>query len=96
MKDPLHSRNVERIVDALQEAGVTIESDWSASPANATAYKIRARFQDGDLVGVTGDYWGSARGVFVWGPLAVRYVAERLHLRIGPRYETILQRFASG
>src|SRR6516164_4370345 len=33
----------------LKEGGVAIESRWSGSPANATAYMISARFRDGGL-----------------------------------------------
>lgn len=90
---PLDSRYVKLIVTVLKEAGAAVESSYSGSAANATAYIIGARFRDGGLAGVTGDYWCGPRGVFLWGPLAVRYVAERLRLRISPRHEAILQRY---
>ena len=86
-KNPRLSKNVNIIV------GVA-ESGWSGSPANAAAYMISARFRDGGLAGVTGNYFYSARGVFVWGPLVVRYIAEKLNVRISPRHEALLQRYS--
>jgi hypothetical protein len=54
---PRHSKNVNIIVTALEEAGVAVESASSGSPANASAYMITARFLDGGLSGVTGNYF---------------------------------------
>jgi hypothetical protein len=91
-EQPYRSKNVSLIVTALEEAGVVVESGASGSSANASAYMISARFLDGGLAGVTGNYFYYARGVFVWGPLFVRYIAEKINARISPRYEALLQR----
>jgi hypothetical protein len=75
-EQPRLSKNVNMIVIALEEAGVAVESRCSGSPANASSYMITARFRDGGLAGVTGNYFYSARGVFVLGSFS-----HRLHCR---------------
>jgi hypothetical protein len=92
---PRLSKNVKIIVTLLEEAGVAVEEGSSGSPANADAYMITARFRDGGLAGVTGNYFLYPRGVFVWGPLVVRYIAEKLNVRISRRHEAILERYLS-
>lgn len=80
--------NVAKILKVLEERGVVIRNSSSGSPGgNADAYNIGARFLDGGLAGVTGNYWYEERGVFVWGPNAVNFLAEELGLRITPKSE---------
>ena len=84
---PADAPNTKKVLDVLLGEGIAPLTASSASAANASANIIGARFLDGGIAGVTGDYWYGERGVWIWGPELVRFVAGKLGLAITQRHE---------
>lgn len=77
-----HSPNVELVLSACRELGIRVRCHLTGSPANADANYLKARFLDGGIDGVTGNYWSSPRGVWVTGRKSVAVLALTMGLRV--------------
>jgi hypothetical protein len=72
---------VQAVVRACEELGITIKEDVEGSPVNVDSFHLEAHFLDGGLSVTTGDYFGE-RGAWIYGPRAVLLLALQLGLVI--------------
>jgi hypothetical protein len=75
------------ITARLESYGIAIERYCEGTPVNVDAHYVEAQFLDGGLFAVTGNYWCSERGAWVYAPQAALFVGLALGLRMPNRFE---------
>jgi hypothetical protein len=74
------------ITARLESYGIAIERYCEGTPVNVDAHYIEAPFLDGGLFAVTGNYWCSERGAWVYGPHSALFVGLALGLRMPKQF----------
>jgi hypothetical protein len=70
------------ITARLESYAIAIERYCEGTPVNVDAHYVEAQFLDGGLFAVTGNYWCSERGAWVYGARSALFVGLALGLRM--------------
>ena len=84
---PETAKSTRAVTALLESCDIPVERYCEGSPVNVDAHYVEAEFLGGGFFGVTGAYFGSQRGAWIYGARAALFVALTFGLKLPPDFE---------